>query len=116
MTLYSDTVSIAATTAGVAGSINVPIGAKLIGMNLAYFSATGALPTKVNITWPNAPQPFNFMQNAISNLGTSGGANCIAPTPSIPLGISVANANTVTITVTSTGNLTVQVSLMWEAA
>ena len=115
MTLYSDSVSIAATTAGVAGTITVPMGAKLVGINLAYFSATAAVPTKVNITWQNAPQPFNYVPNVMSMLGTSGGAMCMGATPTIPLNIVTNTANTVTITVTSSANLTVQVSLMWEA-
>lgn len=116
MTLYSDTVSIAATTGGVAGTINVPTGAKLIGMNLAYFSATAAVPTKVSINWQNSPRNFDFVPNVISMLGTSGAAMSMTPTPTLPLNVSVNSANAVTITVTSSGNLTVQVSLMWEAA
>jgi len=115
MVLYSDTVSIAATSSGVAGTINIPISAKLVGINLAYFSATAAIPIVVNITWPNAPQPFNFVPNVMSMLGTSGGAMALGPTPTIPLNISVKDATAVTITITSSGNVTVQASLMWEA-
>ena len=113
--LYSDSVSIAATTSGVAGTIKVPTGAKLIGMNLAYFSATAAIPTKVSITWQNSPRNLDFVQNVISMLGTSGGAMSFGATPTIPLNITVSTANEITITITSSGNLTVQVSLMWEA-
>jgi hypothetical protein len=112
--LYSDSVSIAATTAGVGGTITVPAGAKLIGMNLAYFSATAVVPTKVSITWQGSPRNFDFVPNVMSMLGTSGGAMCMGATPTIPLNVVVNSANTVTITITSSGNLTVQVSLMWE--
>jgi len=114
MTLYSDSISIAATSSGVAGTINIPIAAKLVGLNLAYFSATAAVPIVVNIYWPNAPQPFNFVPNVMSMLGTSGGAMSMGSVPTIPLNISVKDATAVTVTVTSSGNLTVQVSLMWE--
>jgi len=113
--LYSDTASIAATTAGVGADLKVPTGAKLVGINLAYFSATGAVPTKVSISWQNSPRNLDFVPNAVSMLGTSGGSICIAPTPTIPLNITLQGANVVTITITSSGNLTVQASLMWEA-
>jgi hypothetical protein len=116
MVLYSDSVSIAATTAGVAGTVNVPTGAKLIGMNLAYFSATAAVPTKVSIAWQGCPRNLDFVPNVMSMLGTSGGAMSMGATPTIPLNIVLTGANTVTVTITSSGNLTVQVSLMWEAA
>lgn len=114
--LYSDTASIAATTAGVSADIKVPTGAKLVGINLAYFSATAAIPTKVSIAWQNSPRNLDFVPNVMSMLGTSGGSMCMAPTPTIPLNIAVVSANVVTITITSSGNLTVQASLMWEAA
>ena len=111
--LYGDTVAIAATTAGVAGTINVPIGATLVGMNVSMTTVDAGIIASIKISWQGAPQPLIFVPGNFAILGTSGAGLQVRPTPLLPLNITVASANTVTITVTTTANETVNVGLMW---
>ena len=117
MTKYSETVSIAATSAGVAGSITVPIGAVLTGINLAATDAAAAIVlTQVKITISGLPV-IAYVPSIIVIGSTNGVSIAMCKTPMIRLPrINVGSAQTVTITLTSTANLTVQVGLMWEAA
>ena len=110
---FEDQASIAATTSGVAGTINVPLGARLVGMDLAFTGAAGAIPVKIELTWPSSPQPLKFTPNLVSVFATPGAAISILRAVAIPLDVSVGKATTVTITVTSTGNVTTIVGLRW---
>jgi len=116
MTLYSDVVSIAATTSGVSGTVTVPMGARLLGLNIAGSVATGII-SSVEIKWTGLQSPIKFVPNIIQCVGANGSGVAICKSPMIDLRKlpAVSNTNTVTITVTSTGNLTVEVGLMWVA-
>lgn len=116
MTLYSDVVSIAATTAGVAGTIQAPVGARLIGMNLAATGTAGVVVTKVNIAWPGLSQPMSFVPSMLVVPTTNGAAVGTCKSPLIDLTkLPPVGNNTITVTVTTTGNQTVEVGLMWVA-
>ena len=110
---FSDTVSIAATSAGVSGNISVPQGARLVGIDIAHTAATAAIITKIALSWPNSPQPLNFVPNTVALFATPGGAVTLSAAINLPLDVSVAKATTVTITVTSSANLTVKIGLRW---
>lgn len=114
---YSDTVSIAATTAGVAGSITVPMNAILTGINLAATDAAAAsVLSRVQVAIVGLPV-IAYVPSIIVIGSTNGVSIAMCKTPMIKLPrISVGSAQTVVITLTSTANLTVQVGLMWEAA
>jgi hypothetical protein len=116
MTLYGDVVSIAATTSGVSGTITVPMGAKLLGLNIA--GTTGAaIISSVEIKWTGLQTPIKFVPNIVICVGANGSGVGTCKTPMIDLRKlpAVSNTNTVTVTVTSTGNFTVEVGLMWVA-
>jgi hypothetical protein len=118
MTIYGDVVSIAATTAGVSGTITVPLGARLIGMNLAATGTVGVGITSVEVKWPGLQSPIKFVPNLLVMSTTNGAAIATCKTPFIDLSRlpPVVQTNTVTITITTTGNETVEVGLMWVAA
>ena len=110
---YEDQVSIAATTSGVAGSITVPQGCHLIGLDLAFTGAAGAIPVKIALSWASSPQPLTFTPNLASVFSTPAGAISTLQGIAIPLDVVVAKATAITITVTSTGNVTCVIGLRW---
>jgi hypothetical protein len=110
---YSQVVSIAATTAGVAGTITVPAGAHIIALDIAFTGAAGAIPVKFALSWPQSPQPLNFTPNLASVFATPGAGISIQAAYAIPLDVTVDKATVVTITVTSTANVTIEVGLRW---
>ena len=110
---FEDQVSIAATTSGVAGTIKVPLGAHLVGMDIGMTGAAGAIPVKIELTWAGCPQPLKFTPNLTSVFATPGGAISIMNAIAIPLDVVVAKATEVTVTVTSTGNVTTIIGLRW---
>ena len=113
MVLKSDTVSIAATSSGVTGTVTVPAGAKLYGINLNW-NIINAIVSIVELTWAGAPQPLKFTPTMGAQSTGVGAITAIADTPLIDLrGIVVSGVNTVTIKLTSNVNVTVQVGLMW---
>ena len=114
MTLYSDVVSIAATTSGVSGTITVPMGARLLGLNIA---GSIAIISSVEIKWTGLQSPIKFVPNIVFCLGANGSGVGTCKTPMIDLRKLpvVSNTNTVTVTVTGTANITVEVGLMWVA-
>jgi len=116
MTLYSDVVSIAATTSGVSGTITVPMGAKLLGLNIASTGTTVVI-SSIEIKWTGLQSPIKFVPNMVSCVGANGSGVGICKTPMIDLRKlpAVSNTNTVTVTVTSIANCTVEVGLMWVA-
>lgn len=117
MTLYSDVVSIAATTAGVSGTITVPMGARLLGLNMALVAADPIVITSIEIKWAGLQTPIKYVPSLTMNVGANGSGNAICKSPLIDLRKlpAVANANSVTITVISTANQTVEIGLMWIA-
>ena len=118
MTIYSDQVSINATTAGVSGTITVPMNAKLIGLNMAATGTTAsAILGKVGITWPGLQTPMNFVPNlcVIDSTNGPGYGTCKSPLIDLRKLPAVKGTNTITITLTSTANVTVSVGLMWIA-
>lgn len=121
MTIYSDVVAISATSAGVSGSITVPMGAKLLGLNIASAVAGGAVSgviAVVEIKWTGLQSPIKLVPSMIQLSSTNGSSLTMCKTPLIDLRKlpPVANTNTVTITVISTANIAVEVGLMWVAA
>jgi hypothetical protein len=117
MGIFGDVVSIAATTAGVAGDIKVTQGARLIGLNLSATGTAGVVVTKINIAWPGLQQPVSFVPNMLVVPTTNGSAVGTCKTPLVDLSKlpPVAGQNTVTITITTTGNQTIEAGLMWIA-
>jgi len=117
MTLYGDVVSIAATSSGVSGTITVPMGARLVGLNLAGTTTTGIVISSVEISWTGLQGPIKFVPQIVISPGTNGAAVGSCKTPLINLSRlpPVQNTNTITIKITSTGNITVEVGLMWVA-
>lgn len=120
MVYGADTVSIAATTAGVTGTITVPSGAHLRNMTLAMTQVnTGTIISTVELSWAQCPTPLRFIFNMWSAIiGTSvtgGQINLLSDEKmQLPLDVIVANATLVTIKVTSTANQTVYIGLEWE--
>jgi hypothetical protein len=110
---FGDTVSIAATTTGVTGTITVPKDAHLIGIDLAFTGAAGAIPTIIQLTWPNSPSQMSFVPNIGAVFATSGCGLATMNAVAIPLDVVVTNATVVTVKVTSTANVTVRVGLRW---
>jgi hypothetical protein len=110
---FEDQASIAATTSGVSGTIKVPLGARLVGLDLSFTGAAGAIPVKITLSWANSPQPLNFTPNLASVFATPAGAISILNAIAIPLDVNVTKDTTVTVTVTSTGNVTTIVGLRW---
>ena len=118
MTLYGDVVSITATTAGVSGTITVPMGARLLGLNIAGTeNAAAVVISSVEIKWTGLQSPIKFVPNIVSCVEANGSGVGTCKTPMIDLRKlpPVSNTNTVTITITSTANITVEVGLMWVA-
>lgn len=121
MTLYGDVVAISATTAGVSGTITVPMGAKLLGLNIASNVAGGAalgIVSYVEIKWTGLQTPIKYVPSMVQLGSTNGSSLSMCKTPFIDLRPlpPVAQTNTVTITVTTTANIAVEVGLMWVAA
>lgn len=120
MTSYSDIVSIAATSSGVAGTVTVTKGAHLKALNLAWTqNAAAALPQIVEITFAGAPTPLRFVIPALSMVaGTpvGGSASMGQMGYQLPLDIKVTDATVVTLTLTSSGNLTVKCGLEFDDA
>lgn len=110
---YEDSVSIAATSSGVSGTITVPKGVHLIGMDIVFTGAAGAIPTIIKLSWPSSPQPLSFTPNLQSVFATPGGGISTMNGIAIPLDVIVKDATVVTLTVTSTANVTVQIGLRW---
>lgn len=115
MTDYGQTVSIAATTLGVAGTIIVPKGARLTGINLA-FAMVDDIPTKIQMKVTGMPTEI-FAVPISAQTQTTQADTTSHPTPLIPLeGMVMEAEKSIEFTVTSTGNLTVRLGLMWNAA
>lgn len=115
--IKSDYVSIAATTAGVTGTITtITLGARLLGLNMAMKTADGGIVTAIEIIGTQFPTPIKLLPSMFFNMVTTNCMACaVAPTPLINLerfGLT-AKSNTITIKVTSTANETVIVGLMW---
>lgn len=116
MTLYGDVVSIAATSAGVAGTITVTKGARLVGLNLAATTTTAStLISKISVKWAGQAE-VSYVPNVIQVTSTNGPGFGTCKTPLIDLHkLPAVGNNTVTITVTSLQNVTVEVGLIWIA-
>ena len=121
MVYGADVVSIAATTAGVTGTITVPSGAHLRNITFACnpSAAAAEVVTIIELTWANSPTPLRFTPNMIGTMAgtavTSGTVSIISDENCmIPLDVVVSNATVVTIKVTSTANLTVKLGLEWD--
>jgi len=113
MVLKSDSVSIAATSSGVAGTITVPNGARLLGINLNWMDADGS-PQRVELSWAGSPYPLKFVPQVCTQPQATQASVMTKETPWIDLrGLVVRNTNTVTITITSNANATVVAGLMW---
>lgn len=116
MTKYGDYVSIAATTAGVTGTITVPDGALLADLTV-NFKGDGGIISSIELTAPNLPTPLKFVPpignstTATNTIGVAVGKDLI-----IPLGIQVRGTNTITLKVTTTANETVICGLTWLGA
>lgn len=109
----SKIVSIAATASGASGTIEVPMGSRLIGLNLAWDDIDGQ-PQVVELTWAGSPTPLRFVPSVGANpLATAGAAKQLLQTPLIPLDVVVQNATTVTVKIISNANVTVVAGLMW---
>lgn len=115
--IYGDYVSISASSSGVTGTINLPIGARLLGLDLNWNDADG-IPTIVELYANGLPQPLRFCPNIAGQVQTgNSAATGMANSPLIdlrPFGIS-SQQSTITIKVTSTAAATVVVGLTWEA-
>jgi hypothetical protein len=118
MTKGGDVTSIAATTAGVSGTITVPAGCRLTGLNLSWvLTNDDEIPQIVELTWTGSPSPLRFVPNAFSILaGTPAAGGGVFPNAdiAIPLDVVVQGATVVTVKITSSGNVTVKVGLEWE--
>jgi len=121
MVYGADVVSIAATTAGVSGTITVPSGAHLRNITLACSPSAAAaeVVTVIELTWANSPTPLRFTPNMIGVAAgtavTSGSVSILSDENGmIPLDVVVSNATVVTIKVMSTANLTVKLGLEWD--
>lgn len=120
MVYGADTVSIAATTAGVTGTITVPEGAHLRNITIGFTQVnTGTIVTIIELTWAQSPTPLRFTPNQWSNIiGTSvtGGQVNMIPDENcmIPLDVVVSKATVVTVKATSTANQTVYIGLEWD--
>ena len=121
MAYGADVVAIAATSAGVTGTIKVPQGAHLISLSLGFTEgANGAdVVTIIELTWTSAPTPLRFTPNewaqAVGTPAAGGQVTLVADDNClIPLDVRVEKDNLVTIKVTSTGNLATKVGLEWD--
>jgi hypothetical protein len=121
MAYGADVVAIAATTAGVTGTITVPLGAHLRNMSIGFVESANGIDviSIIELTWASSPTPLRFTPNMFSMTnGTpaTGGNIIVVPDNNmlIPLDVTVQKANTVTIKVTSTGNLAVKIGLEWD--
>lgn len=121
MARLSDVLSIAATTAGVTGTITTQIGARLKLINIAFTqTVTADIPTIIELTWAGCPTPLRFVPNMMSIIaGTAVGGQAGLLSDSdgvqIMLDVTMEKADLLTVKVTSTGNLTVKISMEWEA-
>lgn len=121
MVYGADVVSIAATTAGVTGTITVPSGAHLrnLTMAVAEVAAAADVVTIIELTWAQSPTPLRFTPNHIGivkGTAVTSGSSCVVSDSNdfIPLDVIVANATLVTVKLTSTGNITVKIGLEWD--
>ena len=116
MTLYGDQATISATTAGVTGTIKVPDGARLVGLNISMKTADGGIISAIELIIPNlaTPQRFNFT-HGFGSIATNMYGIALGDTPTIPLNIPIKGAQSVDVKVTTTANETVYVGLMWIA-
>lgn len=121
MARLSDVVSIAATISGVTGTITAQIGAKLRCVKLAWTqTGTSDIPTVIELTWAGCPTPLRFVPNVISIIaGTAVGGDAQLMSDMdgcfILLDVTMEKADVLTVKATSTGNLTVKISVEWEA-
>lgn len=115
MTRYGQSATIAATTAGVAGTIIAPKGARLVGLNAA-FAVVDDIPKTIEMKFQNGvTRKYVFPISAQTQ--TTQAATATAPTPLIPIeGIVLDSEKTITFTIVSTGNITVRLGLMWDAS
>lgn len=109
---YGDVVSIAATTAGVTGTIIVTEGAHLRELVFCEVDDDGVL-VEAELSWTSSPSPLKFVPNRAKQLTATNGAG-LAFGGNMPLDVIVKNATTVTIKLTSLANMTVLVGLRWD--
>jgi hypothetical protein len=118
MTLYGDYVSIAGTTAGVTGTVSLPVGARILGLNLSMKTADGGIVTCIELLGTGLPTPLKITPKMVfSTIGTNMYGMAIAPSPLIDLqkfGLSM-KTGTLTIKVTTTATETVAIGVMWVA-
>ena len=114
MARYGQTVIIAATTLGVAGTIVAPKGARLKGLNMA-FAVVDDIPTKIEMKIPGQ-KTRTFAIPISAQTQTTQASTGVHPTPLIDMDIPIDAEKTITFTVYSTGNITVRLGLMWDAA
>jgi hypothetical protein len=113
--LKGDYVSIAATSTGVSGTISVPDGARLVGLNVSMKTADGGIISGIEIKGTGLPQPLKYVfPHTFVSITTNMCALAIGKTPTIKLDIPIRGTNTVTIVVTTTANETVVCGLMWQ--
>jgi hypothetical protein len=117
----ADVVAIAATTAGVTGTIKVPMGCTLKQLTLGFTETTNVadVVTIIELSWVSSPTPLRFTPNMMAQaIGTPVTGGCCIMIPDIntyiPLHVKVEKDNTVTIKVTSTGNLATKIGLEWD--
>lgn len=114
--IQGDYVSIAGTTSGVSGTIGtVPIGAKIIGLNV-NFKGDGGIISSIEIQATGWQRPMKITPK-IANITTATNTVGISSAPSPVIDLTpynlVAKSNTVTFIVTTTANETVVLGLMW---
>lgn len=115
--LYGDYVSISATASGVSGTINVPKGVRLVGIDLNWMDADG-IPTRVVLSGGTLPQSLEFVPNVGGQLQTGNSAAtgiCQSPLINLRPFNLTWNGGNITVTVTSTAPAIVVVGLTWEA-
>jgi hypothetical protein len=118
MTLYGDYVSIAATTAGVTGTISLPLGARILGMNVSMKTADGNIVSSIELIGTGLPTPLKITPKmAFTTIGTNMLGLAFAPSPLIDLQkyALTMKTGTLTIKVTTTANETVVIGIMWTA-
>jgi hypothetical protein len=116
MTLYGDYVSITISSGAGSGTVNVPDGARLVGLNIAYYDTALNSISKIGLTWTGGPTPLNFVPNEFMNSNTAGSGSTVANGFAVNLNHVVKGTNTITIALTSTHDVTVIVGLFWVAA
>jgi hypothetical protein len=116
MTLYGDYATISATTSGVDGSISVPVGARLVGLNINMKTADAGIISAIEIKGTGLQRPVKIVPNIFfGSIATNMYGISVAPTPAIDLTPyqMIAKTGTILINVTVTSSQTVTIGLMW---